>query len=127
MQVKKRKAAQAGLQKERMLLEKKIKKKRADADSAVRTSCKPMSLHSPPLVVCCSVRYSVCERLRPCISKLWRAQSPDTVKMREEMARLSRKLRTAEAELDTKRSQAQRQAANAEKLREQLREITSGA
>ena len=36
-QVKKRKAAQAGLQKERMLLEKKIKKKRADADSAVRT------------------------------------------------------------------------------------------
>ncbi len=37
MQVKKRKAAQAGLQKERMLLEKKIKKKRADADSAVRS------------------------------------------------------------------------------------------
>ena len=35
--MKKRKAAQAGLQKDRMLFEKKIKKKRADADSAVRT------------------------------------------------------------------------------------------
>ena len=47
--------------------------------------------------------------------------------MREEMARLTRKLRTAEAELDTKRSQAQRQAANTEKLQEQLQEITAGA
>ncbi len=46
--------------------------------------------------------------------------------MREETARLTRKLRTAEAELDTKRSQAQRQAANTEKLQEQLKEITAG-
>ena len=43
------------------------------------------------------------------------------------MARLTRKLRTAEAELETKRSQAQRQAANTQKLQEQVEEITAGA
>ena len=47
--------------------------------------------------------------------------------MREEMARLMRKLRTAEAEVETKRSQAQRQAANAETLQKQLQELNAGA
>ena len=37
-----------------------------------------------------------------------------------------RKLRTAEAELETKQSQAARQTANAKKLEEQLAEITAG-
>ena len=48
-QVKKRKAAQAGLQKERMLLEKKIKKKRADADTAVRTPCETITMLVQPV------------------------------------------------------------------------------
>ena len=70
-------------------------------------------------------------RLSTCLLTLLKqvmfSQNPDTVKTREEVARLTRKLRTAEAELETKQSQAARQAANAEKLQEQLQEIMAGA
>lgn len=54
------------------------------------------------------------------------AQNPVSVKVREEVVRLTKKIKTAEAELVLKRGQGERQVQTIAKLQEDLDKINSG-
>lgn len=54
------------------------------------------------------------------------AQNPVSVKVREEVVRLTKKIKTAEAELLLKRGQGERQVQTIAKLQEDLDKINSG-
>lgn len=53
-------------------------------------------------------------------------QNPVSVKVREEVVRLTKKIKTAEAELVLKRGQGERQVQTIAKLQEDLDKINSG-
>ena len=54
------------------------------------------------------------------------AQNPVSVKVREEVVRLTKKIKTVEAELILKRGQGERQVQTIAKLQEDLDKINSG-
>ena len=121
---KRREAAALG--KERMQLERKAKKMQGEADKKVCARClvlcavAPFCPSSPPPHACVTLHPAPLPHPPPTYP-----QSPALIKAREEVARLTRKVRGEERELVIRRTRAEEQAAKVAGLEVQRQQVSA--